>query len=149
MAEKQILLEQRKGKIGLDSGRPRRLPPTQHLLWGAAVLLTSLLPCESLSEDSRRKGDRKDKSEETAQVEKEQERGCCPISTAEGHLSITGSLGYICVAAHLFASLCGSVLVLLLRLGLFCLQFGQTLSDHYLSPEPQRSYPRAFPFRLL
>lgn len=41
MAEKQILPEQRKEKTGTDDSPPSCLPPTQRLLWRAAVLLTS------------------------------------------------------------------------------------------------------------
>lgn len=67
VAEKQILPEQRKEKTGPDSGPPSCPPPTQCLLWWAVGPLTRLLPCESLSEDSKRKGHRKCESEETAE----------------------------------------------------------------------------------
>lgn len=62
MAEKQIFPEQRE-KETVKDGLAACLPLTQHLSvegWGMA----GILPCELFSKDSKRKGHRKDESEE-------------------------------------------------------------------------------------
>lgn len=86
VAEKQILPEQRKEKTGPDSGPPSCQPCPQRLLWRVVGPMTGWLPCESSSEESKRKGNRKCESGETAEWEGAvtQEGRCCPVSRAEG-----------------------------------------------------------------
>ena len=152
VAEKQILPEQRKEKTGPDSGPPRHQPSPQRLLWRVVGPLTSWLQSEALSEDPKRKGNRKCGSEWGGQLR--QEDGAAAFPGLRGWdpqtPGVTGSLGvHVSVAASLLASVCGSFL-LLFSFALFCLQFGQTIRDRYLSSvRPQRSYPRTFPFCIL
>lgn len=134
MAKKHILPECRKEKAGLDYGPPSCLPPTQHLLWRAVVLLSSLLPYESLSKDSERSVNRKHESEKAAEWTGTavlfRRAVLPPLLNRGAALAALSTPGFGCVLAlcSLFTWLCGDKVACLFSFGLF---FSAVWLDHW------------------
>lgn len=127
VAEKQILPEQRKEKAGTDDSPRSGLPPTQHLLRRAVVLLTGPIALWVIARGSQEEGSQKIRVRGRGTVKEEQlsqEGGCRLVSPAEPHRGFRCML--ICCSLFTWVSkwehscVCVCVLVVVVGLVLVC-----------------------------
>lgn len=118
VAEKQILPEQRKEKAGTDDSPWSGLPPTQHLLRRAVVLLTGPVALWVIARGSQEEGSQKIRvrGRGTVKEQPSQEGGCRLVSPAEPHRGVRCMLIccslFTCVSIWEHSSVCFWLLLL-------------------------------------